>query len=495
LAGEADSVYNAWHKSDLEKWLDDHDIPYPTPADRRDLHDAVAKNWDKVSRSVYETWEDNRLRQWLERQAIEFDVNGKKDALVEQVRVNWYGAKEQSESSWESVKDWIFDSYCPPRRSAESSWSESHLKTFLDEHGIPCPQPRTRDALLAKARHHYHNIKKSVGDRASVPGTWLFNAWADSDLKSWCDYRGIPVPQGSKRNEVPPRSPKANQLIALVRRNMRKAKFQGKEAYLGPSKVTDKYSEGSEAAESVVKRKVGEAFEEAIHAWSESRLKSYLEERGVPVPEHTKLDELRAMVRHHAYRARSHGGFSDAAFDTWSAEQLRSFLGGKVGGGRDELISLAKKEYAAAKAAGGKEWASVTSAGARATSYLFDKWSESDLKSFLQSYGIQVPRTANREELVAKAKRQSRYFSQGPDWYTTGFLKQLEGHWRPSYEYLRSCVRGAWESISRAAERVAHVIKEDATIVKHRAQEQTEKAAHRVYEKAQQGYDKLKEEL
>jgi len=76
------------------------------------------------------------------------------------------------------------------------------LKAFLDRHGIPCPQPHTRDKLLAQARKNYETVRKSIGDTAAAPGNWLFEQWSDSDLKSWCDYHSIPVPQGSKRNEV-----------------------------------------------------------------------------------------------------------------------------------------------------------------------------------------------------------------------------------------------------------------------------------------------------
>jgi len=276
---------------------------------------------------------------------------------------------------------------------------------------------------------------------------------------------------------------------------MRKVKYQGKDVYAEASDLYSKVAGQADSAETAAKRKVDKAFEQAINYWSESRLKAYLEERGVAVPHHSKLDELRALVRYHAYRARSHSGFTDSAFDTWSTEQLRQFLGDKVRGTRDDLISIAKKEYAAASATGGKQWASVTSAGAKATGYVFHKWSDSDLKSFLQPYGVDVPRSASREELLAKAKRQSRYFSQGPDWYTTGFLKQFEGYCWPMYDYLASCVNGAWEAVLRAKERGEDVVKEEVTTVKHRAGEQMQKAGHRVYEKAQEGYDKVKQEL
>lgn len=38
-------VYNKWHETELERWLSDHEIPYPTPADRKDLENLVKDNW------------------------------------------------------------------------------------------------------------------------------------------------------------------------------------------------------------------------------------------------------------------------------------------------------------------------------------------------------------------------------------------------------------------------------------------------------------------
>ena len=203
-------VYNAWHKTELERWLDDYDIPYPAAADRKDLADTVSKNWAKVTTPVYEKWDEARLRSWLAARSLEFQADAKKEALIDQVKSNWYSAKANAESSWETVRDWIFDSYATfSEIGIDCRWSESTLKAFLDRHGIPCPQPPSRDTLLDRARENYNNIRKAVGDTAAVPGNWLFEVWSDSDLKAWCDARGIPVPQGSKRNEV-------NQLFRLL---------------------------------------------------------------------------------------------------------------------------------------------------------------------------------------------------------------------------------------------------------------------------------------
>lgn len=299
---------------------------------------------------------------------------------------------------------------------------------------------------------------------------------------------------------------------------MRKAKFQGQSAYLVASstassaasvaydsasslltQATDSAASaatkyGSQATDYAA-RKYGQAFDAAVDSWSDSRLKAYLDERGVPVPQNGKLDELRAAVRHNAHKAKVRAGFSDAAFDTWSSEQLKQFLGAKAKGTRDELIASAKKNYASASSKGGKEWASLTAEGAKATGYVFDKWSDSDLKSFLDSYGVPVPQGSKRNELIAAARRNSRYFTQGPDWYSTGFMAQIQAYAEQGIEYIKNFIAGASGAAYNAGEKAAHAAKEHATIGKHRAQEATKSAGDRAYEKGQQAYDRAKEEL
>lgn len=62
-------------------------------------------------------------------------------------------------------------------------WSESQLKAFLDRHGIPNPQPRTRDTLLSTARDNYNTVASKLGETTAYPGNWLYETWPDSDLK------------------------------------------------------------------------------------------------------------------------------------------------------------------------------------------------------------------------------------------------------------------------------------------------------------------------
>jgi hypothetical protein len=66
-------AYNKWHETELERWLSDHDVPYPTPADRKDLENLVKENWQSK--------------------------------VAEPASV----AGDKATDSYGSVKDWIFD--------------------------------------------------------------------------------------------------------------------------------------------------------------------------------------------------------------------------------------------------------------------------------------------------------------------------------------------------------------------------------------------------
>ena len=82
------------------------------------------------------------------------------------------------------------------------SWTESQLKAFLDYHDIPNPTPRTRDSLLHTVRANYQSAAKKAGETFDYPGDWIYQSWTDSDLKSWLDERGIPNPQPTQRDKL-----------------------------------------------------------------------------------------------------------------------------------------------------------------------------------------------------------------------------------------------------------------------------------------------------
>ncbi|KAG9969324.1 hypothetical protein KCU78_g24037, partial [Aureobasidium melanogenum] len=182
------AAYNKWHETELERWLSDHDVPYPTPADRKDLVDLVKNNWDDKVAQPYNTWDTKQLQNYITSsgQQVKKGTEQNKDSLVSQVKSYWHETADQASDAYSSVQDWVFD-----------SWTDSQLKAFLDYHSIPNPSPRSRDTLLHSARSNYQSVAKKAGETTAYPGNWLYSSWADSDLKAWLDERGIPVPQPS----------------------------------------------------------------------------------------------------------------------------------------------------------------------------------------------------------------------------------------------------------------------------------------------------------
>ena len=84
---------------------------------------------------------------------------------------------------------------------------------------------------------------------------------------------------------------------------------------------------------------------------------------------------------------------------------------------RDDLVKAAQDNYASASKAGGSNYASVTSylssSTAAAKDTTFDSWSDSELKSYLDSYGIKTYQGTSTNELKAAARRNAQYFRYG----------------------------------------------------------------------------------
>ncbi|TPX11585.1 uncharacterized protein E0L32_007796 [Thyridium curvatum] len=525
------AAYNKWHETELERWLSDHDIPYPTPADRKDLQKLVEKNWNSYVVTPYNSWDADQLSAYLKLKGIETKKSAEKnkDSLVSQVQSSWYETEDKAQSAWITVKDWILD-----------TWTESQLKAFCDHHGIPVPQPRKRDTLLHKARESYDTVAEKAGEAAAYPGNWLYESWTESDLKEWLDTHGFPAPQPTTRDKLiasvrrnsrlaylkmqdeaasstasaqaayktltdklidawaesdlkefcdknginVPHGSKVNELRALVRKH--RAQILGDtvsasaaSAYgAATSNAGNQYAKASDSASLAAQ----DAFNKAVDTWSESRLKGYLDARGIPVPHASKTDELRALVRKNAHKAAT--GFNAWTLDDLSYDHLKKYLeangnaaakktANKAGATRDELVKAAQSAYASASKTGGTQYASATdylaSATQAAKDSIFDTWSESELKAYLDSYGVPVPQGSKIDELRAYARKQSTYFRYGTSSPTgTLFAKLSEG------------VAGTWEWV-----------KDQLSIGADAAKKKSQEAA----DKAKEAADKAKNEL
>ncbi|KAF7545436.1 hypothetical protein G7Z17_g9184 [Cylindrodendrum hubeiense] len=469
------ALYNKWHETELERWLSDHDIPHPTPADRKDLESLVEKSWGDYVVAPYSNWDTADLSAYLQAKGKESQdgAAATRDNLVSQVKDNWYETEEKSYQAWASVKDWILD-----------TWTESQLKAFCDKHDIPVPQPRQRDTLLQKARSGYETIANKAGQATSYPGNWLYETWSESDLKDWLDTRGFPVPQPTTRDKLiasvrrnsrlaylkaqdqaasatasaqsayatltdmiidawgesqlkefcdknsisVPQGTKANELRALVRKHRAAilgdtVAGQASSAFgAATSNAQNQYAKATDSASLAAQ----DAFDRTVSAWSDTRLKAYLDARGIPVPQGSKKNELEALVRKHSHKAAT--GWSAWTFDDFTYDNLKNYLvqngdaiakkvAEKKDSTRDELVSAAQSAYSSASTAGGSDFASATSyiasVTASAKNNAFDTWSESELKAYLDSYGIPVPQGSKLEDLKAQVRKESTYFKYG----------------------------------------------------------------------------------
>ncbi|KAL3427984.1 Meiotic sister chromatid recombination protein 1 [Phlyctema vagabunda] len=551
------AVYNKWHETELERWLADNNVPYPTPADRADLEKLVKENWQTKVTSPYSDWEPSQLTSFLKSKGVETKetAEANKDGLIAQAKGYWYETEDKAEDAWSSVKDWVFD-----------SWTDSQLKAFADRHNIPVPQPRKRDTLIQKIRSNYESAAKKAGETASYPGDWLYHTWSESDLKEWLDERGVPVPQPSSRdkliasvrrnsrvaslrladaqasasksaaatvqtlsdslldawsdtqikawldkNNIPvPQGSKKNELIAIARKH--RAAFTGdtvaqsaknaasKASASGASVVgAASSSAGNQYAKATddAQLKAEDAWNAATGTWSESRLKAYLDSRGVPVPQNSKKDQLLASVRANKHKAAT--GWSAWTYDTWTYDNLKNYLlssgneaaekaANQAGATRDDLVSAAQDVYSSASATGGVGYASLTSYLAKQTDAAkdtaFDTWSDSELKSYLDSYGVSVPQGTKKNELIAYARNQRTWFRYG----TTTPTGTLWAKFQETSQWIL-------DQLSIGAASGRKYAGDKAEVAADRAKEGGTYATNRAGEAAQKAGDRIKEEL
>ncbi|RAL15530.1 double-strand break repair enhancer MSC1 [Aspergillus homomorphus CBS 101889] len=512
------AVYNKWHETELERWLSDHDIPYPSPADRKDLESLVKTNWEaKVQKPLghtveqspehwhnakewlFDTWSDSQLKAFLDRHGIPAPQPRKRDTLLKAVRENYESVAQKLGEAVSYPGNWVY-----------AQWSESDLKEWLDERGWPVPQPSTRDKLIATVRRNARLAglqAKSIAASASASADKaqatlseaLFSAWSDSELKKFLDEHGVKVPQGSKRNE----------LIALARKHRASLVSQASTAAATASaslsstatevigaattKAGNEYARATDAAQ----YKGQEAFDSLVESWSESRLKAYLDARGVPVPQNGKRDELLAQVRLNAHKAAT--GWSAWTFDTWDTEHLKKYLASMNAKAahqaditRDELVKQAQDTYAQASQAGGDQLASATSYMAQATDAAkgsaFDTWSHSDLKAYLDSYGIPVYQGSSINELRAAARRNAEYFRYGTSSPQGTIFAKLQDLSQWVWDQVKIGAASGRAHGQEAAEKASEVAKDQAKT-------QGFKAADNVKTKGAEASASLRKEL
>ena len=259
------------------------------------------------------SWTDSQLKAFLDKNGFPSPQPRKRDTMLTVARENYESIAQKLGETVHYPGDWLYE-----------TWSESDLKEFLDERGVPVPQPSTRDKLIASVRRNSRlaslNMKNTAASASASANAAkeslsdaVLDAWSDSTIKEWADKNGIKVPQGSKRNE----------LLALARKHRKSltgdnvASSASSAFGAATTSAGNQYAQATDDASLVA----DDAFNSAVGTWSDSRLKAFLDSRGVPVPQAGKKDELIKQVRLNKHKAAS--GFSAWTFDTWTTENLQ----------------------------------------------------------------------------------------------------------------------------------------------------------------------------
>lgn len=380
-----------------------------------------------------------------------------RDTLLQKARVAYETAAQKAGETAAYPGNWLYE-----------TWSESDLKEWLDTHGIPAPQPTTRDKLIASVRRNSRLASLSMQEQKAAAQKKaqeayatltdkVIDAWSESQLKEFCDKNSIPVPQGTK----------LNQLRSLVRKH--RAEIMGdtvaSTAASAYGAATSNVGENVAKATDATSQAALDAFNAAVNTWSESRLKGYLDARGVPVPQGSKTDELRALVRKHAHKAAT--GWSAWTWDDLTLDNLKAYLassgdaaakkaGEKAGATREELVQAANAAYASASSAGGNSFASATSYLSHATdnakAATFDTWSESDLKAYLDSYGIPVPQGSTLNEIRALARRQWTYYKYGTSSPSETIFAKIKENVLSGWDWVTGQVMAGSDAAKKKAE-------------------------------------------
>ena len=86
-------------------------MPYPTPADRKDLSDLVSKNWENTVARPYSSWGNNQLSNYLTSTGKEVKKGTEKntESLIAQVQNAWHESAEQANEAYGNSANWLFN--------------------------------------------------------------------------------------------------------------------------------------------------------------------------------------------------------------------------------------------------------------------------------------------------------------------------------------------------------------------------------------------------
>jgi len=199
----------------------------------------------------------------------------------------------------------------------------------------------------------------------------VYDKWHETELERWLSDHGIPHPSPSDRKSL-------------------------------QKSVSDNWND-----------KVVTPY----NSWDAQSLQNYLTAKGYQAKKGTEKDAKSLAEQVKVYwtetedsAGQAYGSVKDWIFDSWSDSQLKAFAD-KNGipvpqpRQRDSLIKAVRENYQSAANKLGET-------AAYPGDWLYASWSDSDIKSWFDERGYNVPQPTTRDSLIAGLRRQSRLASQ-----------------------------------------------------------------------------------
>ncbi|KAJ7701557.1 hypothetical protein B0H17DRAFT_1045804 [Mycena rosella] len=404
--------YNEWSTTELQKWLNDHNIKFPETYSQEQLKDLVQSNWD-----VATAWTSDQYA--------------------------------SAQKSFADLREASFD-----------AWDESKLREFLLEQGVVAPKgPREQLVLLAKSRYaaytsaassfsaqastavygdSTHQMTKSMSSVAAQATReaarqlddakdYVYSTWDDNRLRSYLVEKGVIAKDAAEKKRV--------EMLTLMRDAYASVATPIWEAwsdsYMREWLIAhDLVAPGAPPPKTdVLKAKMAQYYydvnDSVWSTWSDSDIKAWLVEHGVVKSEaQLQREKLVKLIQENYVNAQ------DTLWGAWSDSQMREWLvqhgATNVPAKRDELIKLMQAKYN--DASGSTPFAPLV-------------WPDARLRAYLRNHGM--------DESALPTSRP-------------GLLQETRIRWvqtTSAFERLREMVNSGIEATEETLTRVMEMLK------------------------------------
>jgi hypothetical protein len=150
---------------------------------------------------------DSQLKAFADKHGIPVPEPRKRDTILQKLRSNYEAIAKKAGEAASYPGNWLYGSWSESGKCIRPSTlpifsSSPDLKEWLDLHGIPAPQPSTRDKLIASVRRNARITSLKMADMqvsASKSAAAAAETLSDKLLESWSDSRKSP-PIGCSSN-------------------------------------------------------------------------------------------------------------------------------------------------------------------------------------------------------------------------------------------------------------------------------------------------------